>query len=192
MILILVYLQLYETQDKYYSLDRRFEALNSFFDKFKNISFSASYLLNFYESYHELPVIYLITPTHYREAQLADLTTVINTLWIVPKVFWIVIEDAPSKSFRIENLLKKSKIPHVHLNVETPDEMKVKKDEKPWSKPRGVSQRNEGLKWLRDHSSELQRGVIYFMDDDNRYDIRLFEEVNNFFFYLYYFFFLNY
>jgi hypothetical protein len=27
----------------------------------------------------------------------------------------------------------------------------------------GVLQRNEGLKWLRDHSNELQRGVIYFM-----------------------------
>ena len=38
-------------------------------------------------------------------------------------------------------------------------------------------QRNEGLKWLRDHSNELQRGVNYFMDDD-RYDIRLFDKVS--------------
>ncbi len=30
---------------------------------------------------------------------------------------------------------------------------------------------------MRDHSNELQRGIIYLIDDYNRYDIRLFEEV---------------
>jgi galactosylgalactosylxylosylprotein 3-beta-glucuronosyltransferase 3 len=169
---------LYETQDKYHNLDRKFLSLNSFFNKFKNISFPTSYLLNFYEPYSELPVIYLITPNYYREAQLADLKTLINTLWIVPKVVWIVIEDSANKTFRVQKILKSSNLSFVHLNVATPEENKVKKGEKSWSKPRGVLQRNEGLKWLRDHSNELQRGVIYFMDDDNRYDIRLFEEVS--------------
>lgn len=172
-----MYLQLYETQDKYHSLDKRFSSLNSFFNKFKNISFPASYLLNFYESYSEMPVLYLITPTYYRETQLADLTTLMSTLWIVPKIVWIVIEDSKKKTFRVQKLLRSSNLSYVHLNAPTPDEMKVKKGDKPWAKPRGVLQRNEGLKWLRDHSNELQRGVIYFMDDDNRYDIRLFEEV---------------
>ena len=96
----------------------------------------------------------------------------------MPKVVWIVIEDSPKKTFRVQKILKSSNLSFVHLNVATPEENKVKKGEKSWSKPRGVLQRNEGLKWLRDHSNELQRGVIYFMDDDNRYDIRLFEEVS--------------
>ncbi len=137
--------------------------------------------MNFYETYHELPVIYLVTPTHYRETQLADLTAVINTLWLVPKIFWIIIEDAPTKSYRIGKLLNNSKIEHVHLNVNTPDDMRIKPGEKPWAKPRGVLQRNEGLKWLRDNANEVKRGVLYFLDDDNTYDIRLFEEVANFF-----------
>lgn len=42
------------------------------------------------------------------------------------------------------------------------------------SKPRGVSNRNAGLKWLKTHASE---GVIYFADDDNTYDYRIFQEV---------------
>jgi beta-1,3-glucuronyltransferase len=42
-------------------------------------------------------------------------------------------------------------------------------------KPRGVSNRNRGLEWLRANAKD---GVFYFADDDNTYDIRLFEEVN--------------
>jgi hypothetical protein len=42
-------------------------------------------------------------------------------------------------------------------------------------KPRGVSNRNRGLEWLR---TNAKNGVFYFADDDNTYDIQLFEEVN--------------
>lgn len=43
------------------------------------------------------------------------------------------------------------------------------------NKPRGVSNRNAGLKWLKVHAKE---GVIYFADDDNTYDYRIFQEVS--------------
>lgn len=43
-------------------------------------------------------------------------------------------------------------------------------------KPRGVSNRNRGLEWIKANAS---MGVFYFADDDNTYDIRLFEEVGN-------------
>ena len=42
-------------------------------------------------------------------------------------------------------------------------------------KPRGVANRNAALGWLRNNAKS---GVLYFADDDNTYDIRLFEEVN--------------
>lgn len=41
-------------------------------------------------------------------------------------------------------------------------------------KPRGVSNRNRGLNWIRENASE---GVFYFGDDDNTYDIEIFEQV---------------
>ncbi len=40
--------------------------------------------------------------------------------------------------------------------------------------PRGSSNRNAALNWIR---SNIKSGVLYFADDDNTYDIRLFEEV---------------
>lgn len=41
-------------------------------------------------------------------------------------------------------------------------------------KPRGVSNRNLGLEWIRANASE---GVLYFADDDNTYDLDIFDEV---------------
>ena len=52
---------------------------------------------------------------------------------------------------------------------------------------RGVAQRNTALAWIHKHCEstenkppECVEGVIYFMDDDNKYDLRLFEEVSCF------------
>ena len=42
--------------------------------------------------------------------------------------------------------------------------------------PSGVANRNAGLMWTRAHA--VLGGVLYFADDDNTYDIRLFEEVS--------------
>lgn len=41
-------------------------------------------------------------------------------------------------------------------------------------KPRGVANRNAAVDWLR---ANVKSGVVYFADDDNTYDVRLFEEV---------------
>ena len=59
---------------------------------------------------------------------------------------------------------------------------RLKAGEPVWRKNRGVEQRNEALLWLReaaeDHLLEGgARGVVYFGDDDNTYDISIFEEV---------------
>lgn len=43
-------------------------------------------------------------------------------------------------------------------------------------KPRGVSNRNRGLQWIRANATD---GVLYFADDDNTYDLDIFEEVSD-------------
>lgn len=43
------------------------------------------------------------------------------------------------------------------------------------AKPRGVSNRNRGLEWLRANATT---GVFYFADDDNTYDLQIFDEVS--------------
>ncbi len=54
-----------------------------------------------------------------------------------------------------------------------PPEQKKKK-----VKARGVSNRNKGLDWVRENYVDT-RGVVYFADDDNTYDLRLFDEVSH-------------
>ena len=45
--------------------------------------------------------------------------------------------------------------------------------------PKGVANRNKGLHWIYHYTQNIgdTSGVLYFADDDNTYDIRLFEEV---------------
>ncbi|RWS11652.1 Galactosylgalactosylxylosylprotein 3-beta-glucuronosyltransferase 3-like protein [Dinothrombium tinctorium] len=134
-----------------------------------------------------LPRIYIITPTYSRPVQKAELTRLSHTLLLVPKIHWILVEDAAEKSALvsafISNLLSFAKsIGHdlevTHLKIPTPSNYKLKSSDPSWLKPRGVVQRNEALKWLRENDHNLDKsGVVYFADDDNTYDLRLFEEM---------------
>jgi len=53
-----------------------------------------------------------------------------------------------------------------------------------WRKNRGVERKNLALDWLRNAAAagtlpqqKARGGVIYFGDDDNTYDIEIFDEV---------------
>ena len=41
--------------------------------------------------------------------------------------------------------------------------------------PKGVSNRNKALHWIFRYA--VDKAVVYFADDDNTYDLRLFHEV---------------
>ena len=126
----------------------------------------------------DLPVIYLITPTHTRLEQKADLTRLYQTLLHIKNIHWILVEDSDKKTSLVKNFLSSCRVPYTHLNVETPQQFKLKNSDPNWLKPRGVLQRNAGLTWIRTalNPSKLN-GVVYFMDDDNTYSIELFDEV---------------
>lgn len=42
--------------------------------------------------------------------------------------------------------------------------------------PRGVANRKAALNWVKKHAKD---GVIYFGDDDNTFDLRLFDEIRD-------------
>lgn len=125
-----------------------------------------------------LPVIYLITPTHARLEQKAELTRLSHTLMLVRNIHWIVIEDSEAKTQLVDNFLRQTGLNYTHLNVVTPAQFKLASEDPNWLKPRGVLQRNAGLEWLRSHTSPDQHpGVVYFADDDNTYSLKLFQEM---------------
>ncbi|WAR19763.1 B3GA3-like protein, partial [Mya arenaria] len=120
------------------------------------------------ENKTDIPNIYIVTATYSRLAQKADLTRLSYTLRLVPNIHWIVVEDADNKTELVRNFLFNSKLQFIHLNKRTPN---VKNR---WE-IRGISQRNEAVRWIRQFAQTP--GVVYFADDDNTYDIRIFEEV---------------
>lgn len=121
----------------------------------------------------KLPMLYIITPTYTRPEQVAELTRLSHTLMLVPNLRWIVVEDATHKSPKVEAILAKSGLPYTHLIAPMPEEFKKKKK---GPKPRGVSNRNKGLEWIRQNAKD---GVLYFADDDNTYDLDIFEEMRH-------------
>ncbi|XP_013874498.1 galactosylgalactosylxylosylprotein 3-beta-glucuronosyltransferase 3 [Austrofundulus limnaeus] len=127
-----------------------------------------------------LPTIFVITPTYARLVQKAELTRMSQTFLHVPQLHWIVVEDSPRRTPLVAELLRKSGLTYTHLHVATAKERKLQEGDPSWLKPRGVEQRNEGLRWLReDRRDQNQQGVVYFADDDNTYSLQLFEEMRN-------------
>ncbi|XP_011148820.3 galactosylgalactosylxylosylprotein 3-beta-glucuronosyltransferase P [Harpegnathos saltator] len=114
--------------------------------------------------------LYIITPTYRRPEQIPELTRMAHTLMLVKNVHWLVIEDAAVATKQVTRLLERTGLKFDHLIAPMPEKYKLKKG----AKPRGVSNRNRGLQWIRANAT---RGVFYFADDDNTYDIELFNEI---------------
>ncbi|XP_020282832.1 galactosylgalactosylxylosylprotein 3-beta-glucuronosyltransferase P-like isoform X2 [Pseudomyrmex gracilis] len=114
--------------------------------------------------------LYIITPTYRRPEQIPELTRMAHTLMLVKNVHWLVIEDAIVATKQVTKLLERTGLKFDHLIAPMPEKYKLKKG----AKPRGVSNRNRGLQWIRANAT---RGVFYFADDDNTYDIELFDEI---------------
>lgn len=121
--------------------------------------------------------IYVITPTYTRATQMADMTRLSQTLEVAAlkynqSIFWIVSEDSTHLSPQVAGLLSRTSVPSVHLLGPRPLTHLDKRS------GRGVSNRLRALQWLRDtFTGSNEAGVIYFADDDNSYDARVFKEM---------------
>ena len=116
--------------------------------------------------------IYFITPTYTRREQVAELTRLGQTLQLAVNIHWIIAEDSPSCSPLVSSILQRLDLPYTHLVSPQPSMYKQSKHR---DNPRGVSSRRAGLHWVLNNVSD---GVIYFGDDDNTYDIRLFQQIS--------------
>ncbi|XP_053593426.1 galactosylgalactosylxylosylprotein 3-beta-glucuronosyltransferase P isoform X2 [Microplitis demolitor] len=118
----------------------------------------------------KIPPLYIITPTYRRPEQIPELIRMSHTLLLVENVHWLVIEDAKVPTKEVTKFLNRTGLKFDHLTAPMPAKHKQKKG----VKPRGVSNRNRGLKWIRANATE---GVFYFADDDNTYDLDLFDQI---------------
>ena len=128
-----------------------------------------------------MPTVFVVTPTFKRFVQKAELTRVSQALKPVKNLLWIVVEDSENKTNLVKSFLMTSGLRYIHLNVRTPENLQRQRNEYRKLKPRGVVQRNLGISWLRENiDPKTKPGVVYFADDDNTYDSRIFDEVNRF------------
>ncbi|XP_067170950.1 galactosylgalactosylxylosylprotein 3-beta-glucuronosyltransferase 3 isoform X2 [Apteryx mantelli] len=127
----------------------------------------------------ELPTIYVVTPTYARLVQKAELVRLSQTLLHVPKLHWVVVEDAAAPSALVASLLAQSGLRFTHLHAPTAPERRRRPGDPAWLRPRGAEQRNRALQWLRDTRAPAEPAVVYFADDDNTYSLRLFDEMRS-------------
>lgn len=102
----------------------------------------------------------LITCTYQKPHRLSYIKKCIATFKNVPDILWIVVEDGHDIDKKVESLLNESGIPYVYLNL--------------FTRSHGNAQKNLALTYIRDNRLE---GIVYVADDDNKYDLRLFEEI---------------
>ncbi|XP_026945884.1 galactosylgalactosylxylosylprotein 3-beta-glucuronosyltransferase 3 isoform X3 [Sagmatias obliquidens] len=122
-----------------------------------------------------------------RLVQKAELVRLSQTLSLVPRLHWLLVEDAEGPTPLVSGLLAASGLLFTHLAVLTPKAQRLREGEPGWVRPRGVEQRNRALDWLRSRGGAVAgekdppppgtRGVVYFADDDNTYSRELFEEM---------------
>ena len=117
------------------------------------------------------PALYIITPTYKRLLQKAEITRVGQAL-VASKlpIHWIIVEDTTrnTSSTLLKNFydkVRKQLLNVTLLQASTPKN----------TRHRGVSQRNAGLDFIASNHKNSS-AVIFFADDDNTYDERVFHE----------------
>lgn len=94
-----------------------------------------------------------------------------NTLSHIKDLHWIIVEDGNKTVPAVRDILERTKLPYTYMGHKTI-----------LGYPRrGWYQRTMALKYIRSNTSQIlgkdhEEGVVYFGDDDNSYDTRLFTE----------------
>lgn len=123
----------------------------------------------FYDLTESVPFVFVITPTYRRPTQMADMIRLGQTLRNDKAIYWLVIEDQDHPSARIRALLERTGLPFAHLAIH---QEFMADGNKP--NGRGIFQRNKALEVVE----KLETGgVIFFADDDNAFDVRIFPQM---------------
>lgn len=135
-----------------------------------------------------------------RWTQKAELIRISQSLLLsnVP-IHWIIVEDTKNKENEHEkaqvliNFEKRlndeeSNLRVTLLTAATAEKFRLKPNHPNWIFPRGVAQRNAGIEYIiNEHNFQdipnhqyNKSAIVYFADDDNTYDHKLFPELTQF------------
>ena len=103
----------------------------------------------------------LITATYERPGRVEYIKRCIETFGKLENTLWILVEDADATSAEVKRLVGASGISHVYLSIGPTGDS-------------GHTQKNHALEYIKDRKLE---GIAYVADDDNWYDVKLFDEI---------------
>ncbi|CAF0997796.1 unnamed protein product [Brachionus calyciflorus] len=155
----------YENELKTHRKLRKIVKRKDFIDKISKDLYSVKYSLSYLnQNYDHLPTIYVVTKCNLETlTELADLNRLKNTLRLVPKLVWILVEKSETKSIKLKNFLQDSGIRTIHLNDNSSNDLNLL---------------NKALFWLRSIYDEIDRnGVVYFANTSSSLDLKIFEEI---------------
>ena len=171
--------------EEFQTLNRNLN-LASFIQDIKEDTPAIEYALRYVHEFDKLPTIYVVTTVENSLITVhADINRLSNTLRLVPKLTWIIVEDSLVKTQKLANFLKNLDMTGiVHLNAASPESP----NKQTWSEilkkngnPAGFAQRNRAIEWMREHIEDPtvidKSGVVFFGQAEHAYDLRLFENV---------------
>ncbi|XP_071154713.1 galactosylgalactosylxylosylprotein 3-beta-glucuronosyltransferase 2-like isoform X2 [Mytilus edulis] len=121
---------------------------------------------------HDIPIIFIITPTYYRLVQKAELTRMANTLRLVKQLHWIIVEDFEVINLKTQEFFQSTGVSFTYFAQSKRNETN--------NRHRGADQRNAALDWIMVNHNPSIPAVIYFADDDNAYSLEIFQQVIKF------------
>ncbi|XP_063420156.1 galactosylgalactosylxylosylprotein 3-beta-glucuronosyltransferase 2-like [Mytilus trossulus] len=119
---------------------------------------------------HDIPIIFIITPTYYRLVQKAELTRMANTLRLVKQLHWIIVEDFEVINLKTQEFFQSTGVSFTYF-------AQSKRNETNNHQSKGTDQRNAALDWIMVNHNPSMPAVIYFADDDNAYSLEIFEQM---------------
>ena len=105
--------------------------------------------------------IIFVTPTYKNHKRVFFISECIKVFSNIQNLIWILCEDANSIDIEINEILSKSGITYKYLSFGP-------------TKDKGNEQRNFCYEYIVNNNIN---GIIYNADDDNEYDIKLFDEI---------------
>ena len=147
-----------------------------FINKIEDEVYSVKYALSQMENYDQLRTIYVFTTVDRNIiSQKADLTRLRNTLRLIPKLDWVLLEDHENQSEIIKNFIKESNFPQTSYFTHKFSDDPTNKTNKSTT-----LLHNMALKWIDSQKDNMDKnGVAYFAESSNSYTIKLFEDVSH-------------
>ena len=136
--------------------------------------YSVKYALSHMESYDQLRTIYIVTKIDsYLMTQISNLVRLRNTLRLVPKLVWILVEDAKNPTSKMTKFIERSTFPEtIYLTHQVSKNLTKK-----ISNSTNLLY-NHAFKWLIDNKNEIDaNGVVYFAEFTNSFRLTIFEDV---------------